>query len=249
MGIITVDMKKVITLNTKIYEWTNESFIKREVPPSERKKNIYGEEIIWKWGPERLMNEGAALELLAQRTTIPVPRVIWYGKDCNGLVRLEVGRIDGLECGDVEKKCRMPAGRKHNDGGECYKCADIAFRNVDCFITDHVLPQLQQVKDNVTGLNGFVLPPPRIVETHPRPSWKPKTSTEKEYVLCHGDLARHNVMVSPETLEVICIFDWEHAGFFPPELEAPVWRMSHAEYQRMFEDTNRIEEEIRLITE
>jgi len=96
-------MNKVIKLNIKIYEWTNKSFIKREVPPSERKKNIYGEEIIWKWGPERLMNEGTALELLARCTSIPVPRVIWYGKDCNGLVRLEVERVDGLECGDVGK--------------------------------------------------------------------------------------------------------------------------------------------------
>lgn len=239
----------LVTLAIKSYEWTDHSFIKREIPPSERKADINGNEIVWKWGAERLMNEGAALELLARmRTTIPVPRVISYGKDTRGLAYLEVERIEGLECGDVGKECRMPDNRKHNHGGECEECANIAYDNVDRFITDEVLPQLQQLKSNTTGLNGFVLPPPRILETQSRLYWEPKTSTAEEYVFCHGDLARHNIMVSAETLEVISIYDWEHAGFFPSALEATAWRMNRTEYYNMFKDTDRIQAEVKLIT-
>lgn len=211
-------------------------------------KNKFGEDIIWKWGAQRLRNEAAALKLVAQRTTIPVPRVIACDIDEKGSTYLEVEYIDGITADHIEDECRMPDSEKHNDGGKCQTCGEIAYKNVDHFITTIVLPQLSQLKSNTTGLNGFVLPPPRITETQIRPSWEPKTSTEDEYVFVHGDLGRHNIMVSPDTLEVICIFDWEHGGFFPLCLEAPAWRMDFKEYYAMFEDVLRIEEELRLIT-
>jgi hypothetical protein len=42
-------------------------------------------------------------------------------------------------------------------------------------------------------------------------------------VLCHNDLAQHNIMVDPETLQPVAILDWEYAGYYPPEVEACLW--------------------------
>ena len=39
------------------------------------------------------MNEGAALELISREITIPVPKVIGYGKDEDRVVYLEVKRV------------------------------------------------------------------------------------------------------------------------------------------------------------
>jgi aminoglycoside phosphotransferase (APT) family kinase protein len=52
-----------------------------------------------------------------------------------------------------------------------------------------------------------------------RPSWEPKTSDKEEYVMIHGDLGPHNVMMDLETLEVVSIVDWEYSGYFPPEFQ------------------------------
>jgi hypothetical protein len=52
-----------------------------------------------------------------------------------------------------------------------------------------------------------------------RPSWEPKTSDKEEYVMTHGDLGPHNVMMDLETLKVISIIDWEYSGYFPPEFQ------------------------------
>ena len=103
------------------------------------------------------MNEGAALELISRETTIPVPRVIGYGKDEDGVAYLEVERVFGIQCEDVGKQCRMPKAQAHNRGGECKDCAKIALEKVDIFITMVVLPQLRRLKSTVTGLNGFVI--------------------------------------------------------------------------------------------
>jgi hypothetical protein len=238
---------RILTLGIKSYKWTAHSFTKREIPPPQRIKDKLGDDIIWPWSTQRLMNEGAALELISRETTIPVPRVIGYGKDEDGVAYLEVERVFGIQCEDVGKQCRMPKAQAHNRSGECKDCAKIAFEKVDLFITTVVLPQLRRLKSTVTGLNGFVIPPPRVLQYDTRLEWKPKTSTKAEYVFCHCDLARHNIMLSPETLEVLCIYDWEHAGFFPQVFEEPMWRLQHEDYIKLFGDINKIQELIALI--
>jgi hypothetical protein len=49
-------------------------------------------------------------------------------------------------------------------------------------------------------------------------------------------------MLSPKTLEVLCIYDWEHAGFFPQVFEEPMWRLQHEEYIKLFGDIDKIQE-------
>lgn len=233
----------------KEYVVRERSFTKRELLPEQLQKGRDGEPRKWKWGKERLLNEAHALNLVRQYTSIPVPEVLDYGVDNMGRTFVTMKRIHGLTLDSIGKECRMPSsGRKaHVLHGECKTCADIAHANADSFITNYVLPQLRQLTSNVTGLDGFVLPPPRITETVPRAAWQPITSDTEEFVFIHGDLARHNIMVSPKTLEVTYIFDWEHAGYFPPELEVDAWRMKHSEYFQLFLKKKRIQRELGLI--
>lgn len=240
---------EVRKLPIKEYVVRERSFTKRELLPDQLQNGPDGKPWLWKWGKERLLNEARALNLIRQYTSIPVPEVLDYGVDDMGRTFVTMERIYGITLESIGKECRMPSsGRKaHVSRGECETCADIANANADSFITNYVLPQLQQLTSYVTGLDGFVLPPPRIVETVPRAAWQPITSDKKKFVFIHGDLARHNIMVSPETLEVTCIFDWEHAGFFPHELEVDAWRMKHSEYFQLFSGKERIQRELELI--
>lgn len=130
---------------------------------------------------------------------------------------------------------------------ECKIYADTAHANTNSFITNHVLPQLRRLTSDVTGLDGFVLPPPCITKTVPRAAQQPITSAKREFVFIHGDLARHNIIISPETLEVTCIFDQEHIGYFPLKLEVDAWRIKHSKYFRLFTYQERIQRELELI--
>ena len=57
-----------------------------------------------------------------------------------------------------------------------------------------------------------------------RRSWPRRFANDnKHFVYCHNDLARHNVFLHPETLEVLAIIDWEYSGFFLPQTELPLW--------------------------
>lgn len=52
-------------------------------------------------------------------------------------------------------------------------------------------------------------------------------------------------MMDPNTLDVIGIFDWENAGYFPPEFQ--VWFVDRESYWDYFRDTKRIKEFVALI--
>lgn len=131
----------------------------------------------------------------------------------------------------------------------CSECEKIAFENVNSFIDEVVIPQLINLKSSQTGLNGIVIPPPRIQEFDKRAIWSPKQASGEDYVFCHDDLSRHNILVSYKTLEVISIIDWECAGFFPKTFELPLWRLGRAEYLQTFREKDKIQQEIALITE
>ena len=45
-----------------------------------------------------------------------------------------------------------------------------------------------------------------------------------DLVFCHNDLSAHNVIVDPDSLKITAIIDWEYAGFYPSEFEAPFYR-------------------------
>lgn len=102
--------------------------------------------------------------------------------------------------------------------------SDLAHSNALDFIQGIVLPQLEQLRSAERGINGFVMPPswlspdvqpPWIGKKH----WKTLPLKEPGYVFQHGDLAAHNIIMNPETLQVEALIDWEYAGFFPPGMQ------------------------------
>ncbi|KAF1949140.1 hypothetical protein CC80DRAFT_497724 [Byssothecium circinans] len=227
------------------YATAGSSFIKRTLHPSRLVRDRDGIPINRLWSEERILNEAAALKFISKRTTIPVPRLISYGKSDDGTMYLEVERILGIELNLVGDQCRMPKARAHTDHGPCDSCRGIAKGNAERFIENEVLPQLSLLRSDTTGLDGFVLPPPWVLEYDKRTHWATKTSAPREYVFCHGDLMDHNIMVHPETLHVLSIFDWEHAGFFPQAFQT--WALEREEYFRLFTNKERLQELVTLL--
>jgi hypothetical protein len=73
----------------KTYNFTSTTFIKREIPLHKR-RHYQGKPVIIPFLPERFQNEAAALQLIRERTSIPVPELIGWGRDENGLLYLEI---------------------------------------------------------------------------------------------------------------------------------------------------------------
>ncbi len=152
--------------------------------------NLHGVEVSKKWTFDRIRNEATALELVRQRTTIPVPRVLKVGEGPDGTY-LTVERVDGIQLDEIGEQCRQPVVNGYLPEGhtakECAACQWIANSNAEAFMRETVVPQLKNLKLYTTGLNGIVIPMPWITEFDRRPAWKSKTSNEASNVFCHGD--------------------------------------------------------------
>lgn len=240
-------MTEITRLSTKIYILSEKTFTKKEYAESERPKDLRGDPIIWKHGRLRLQNEFNALRLVGDKTTIAVPKAINFGEDESGAAFLEVERINGIDLISVGDKCRMPSSKAHVVHGKCVECENIAVANVDRYMRTVAIPQLHALKSNQIGLYGLVIPPARIQENDDRDVWLPKQIQHEDFVFCHGDLSRHNILVDPHSLELLSICDWETAGYYPQEIELPYWCMDYNEYMATYEDKARIEEHIKLI--
>ena len=215
---------------------TKSAQLKHSVKPWQKTTN--GELTSRLYNNERILNYAAALQLISQRTTIPVPRLISFGSNDDGTAWIETERTHGGVWLDVVRdQCRRPAGKKHmEDGNECDECGRIARANARRFIADEVLPQLNSLTSDTTGLDGVVIPPLWVTFHDQDASWPSKKSESgrAEYVFCHGNLHGHSIMVHAETLHVMKIVDWEEAGYFPPEFQ--VWSVNRADYEALYED-------------
>ncbi|KAF2844520.1 hypothetical protein T440DRAFT_512143 [Plenodomus tracheiphilus IPT5] len=166
---------KAETSNDMVYIFTTTAFIKiSRLPFSDPYEG--NPEFIWRrsWNHERITNEAKALRLVAQKTTIPVPKILLT---------------------------------------EHYQMTD-----------DDVLPQLDKLRSQDRVLDGFVMPPSWLAPDAQSPwkgkkNWKTLSLHESQYVLQHGDLAAHNLIMDPQTLRVRALIDWEYPGYFPPGME------------------------------
>ncbi len=187
---------------------------------------------------ERILTHAAALELIAKKTTIPVPKLLGVGENPDGSAWIEIERTHGgiyLEL--VQHRCRMPPGKKHTSTDtECAECERIAMANARRYIQDEILPQLDSLRSDTTGLNGTVIPPLWIMDYDPATKWLPKKAVvgEEEYVFCHGNLHAHSILMHPETLHVMKVVDWDNAGFFPKEFQ--LWTTERDKYEELFFD-------------
>ncbi|CZT53495.1 uncharacterized protein RSE6_15091 [Rhynchosporium secalis] len=241
MSVLHKDAQVVGDSDDKIYFFnlTTSTFIKREKPLAERgisKKT--GRPIENPLFKERFRNEAAALQLIRRYTKIPVPGLRSWGEDSEGLLFLETDLVPGVQLERAGEKCRMPNLHSLNEekvGEKCDRCADLAQKNFNRFVEEKLLPELRSLKSSTTGLDGLVIPPTwMILGAVDRPSCETKTSDEEEYVMTHGDLGPHNVMMDVETLEVISIIDWEYSGYFPPEFQK--WGATREEHFAHFKD-------------
>jgi hypothetical protein len=72
----------------------------------------------------------------------------------------------------------------------------------------------------VPGLSGdhqLLVAPARLfsVGRNYHTCYRPRSDVKGDFVLCHGDLGQHNVLVDPKTLKIAAIIDWEFGGFWP----------------------------------
>ncbi|KAI1501968.1 hypothetical protein F5X99DRAFT_185391 [Biscogniauxia marginata] len=235
---------EVYSTALRIYSWTPTTFIKREVPPQRRQKNQRGEYIIDPFVKELFHIEASALRLLSQ-TKIKVPKLVASGPDENGLAFVETELWSGIPGSRVREECRMPDGEKRVDAGECSLCEEKAWANAECYITNVALPELAKLRSKTMGLDGKVVPPPWVRYHDNRPTWPAKTSDTDQYVLCNWDIGAHNMMFERGTLEVMGVYGWENAGFFPPEFQFV--NRSRRELDAQFEDIPKVRRLIALL--
>ena len=138
------------------------------------------------WKTERIFNVAKALQLLADRTRIPISKFIQCGQNDDGSMFLEMSRVDGIDLSEVGKKCQEPGGMRHNDSGKYSECKNIAKANAE----------LAKLRSNRTGLDGFVLPPAWMLEYDTRSHWDVKTSSRKEVVFIDGYLGPDNLRLT-----------------------------------------------------
>ena len=206
--------------------------------------NTEGELISRLYNKERMLNHAAALQLISTKTAIPVPKLIGSGENPDGTAWLETERTHGGIWLDlVGETCRMPPSKQHTEG-ECEECAQTAQANASRYIQNEILPQLNALRSDTTGLNGVVIPPLWIMDYDPETFWTPKTDLEQKYVFCHGNLHAHSILMHAETLHVMKVVDWDNAGFFPAEFQH--WTVTRLGYE-MFTNTERCKEFARLM--
>lgn len=190
-----------------------------------------GVDMAKKWPEQRIRNEATALRFIKEETTIPVPAVIDVGNGPNGFF-VTTEFIDGIPLANIGDKCQMPSLSDHQPTN-CPACKKIATANAKTFVEEVVLPQLSKLTSNTTGFNGFVNPPPWVTEIDRREIWQTKTSTIPVFVFCHGDLGPFNILCDPNSLEVLCLFDFENAGYFPREFLTQ-WAVERSGYYNLY---------------
>jgi hypothetical protein len=142
---------------------------------------------------ERLKNKYAALCYIRQNTTIPVPQIISFGKDENGSLKLVTGF--------VAEKMLEEFDDEHQE---------LAFKAVDEQMERHIRPELHKLQRNSVGIVDGNLPasvPNPVLYKTMQPSWKRVTSEDSSFVFCHNDLSGHNIILDPDTCEIIAIVD------------------------------------------
>ncbi|CAG8976840.1 hypothetical protein HYALB_00009105 [Hymenoscyphus albidus] len=211
--------------NNTRYEFTATEFIKTSrLPVNDPFPD--GTPFIWfrSWNHERITNEAKALELVSQ-TKIPVPKLLDYGEYSDGRRYLVTEFISGVRLKEfLHRGCSMATGQKHTDSTPCETCLNQAYLNALQFIEKTVFPELAKLTSQERGIDGFVMHPQWLSpDTEPpwkgKESWKTLPLEKSSYVFQHGDLGAHNIMMNPETLQPIVLFDWEYAGYFPPGME------------------------------
>ncbi|KAG6847403.1 hypothetical protein H0H93_008302 [Arthromyces matolae] len=178
-------------------------FIKRSLSPDEYMVDDFGKPCKPPIVKERLMNEVATIAFLKHHTTIPLPNVRCAFEDHERYYVI-LDWVPGVSLSDIEPREHGPILQ------ELY-----GYRR-----------QLLSLRSKMMGgITGHVCLPYRLaIEMSPDEVFRFREAETPEFVFTHNDLARHNIIVDPETHKINAIIDWEYAGFYPPDFEAEFYR-------------------------
>lgn len=191
-----------ITPERKYYH-LGDTFVKRNLRPKEWQQNPHtGETHIPRLGRERLLNEAAAMQFIANNTTIPTAKLHACFED-DGAVYLVMEYVEGRGMHELEEEERQVVEKE----------------------LENYLQKIHEFRSNVVGgLFGIVVPPYRVQQKTDVDDWNIEPSKTDEYVLCHNDLSQQNVIVYPNSLKIRAIIDWEYAGYWPERFERLFYR-------------------------
>ena len=191
------------------------------------------------WSRERLENERDASIFISQNTTIRVPKFLDFSVESD-IASISMEAVDGDPMDELAKSLNSEDQKTLTS-------------NVFTYINDTVLPQSNRLRSGTLGsVRGKIVPPYRLQERDGRPHWLSRTSISKGYVYCHNDLAQHNILINPETLQVAAIIDWEFSGFYPQGFEFPFWLEPRGRIRQADEEDEEdpaVENLIKLIVE
>ncbi|KAK4686802.1 hypothetical protein P7C73_g3323, partial [Tremellales sp. Uapishka_1] len=160
---------------------------------------------------ESLENEALAMAYVKQHTTIPVPEVVAAYEDRGCFYLLQEFIEDAVQA------------RVFFDNSTAFEIIRNQLEGYVAQLKTLTSPTLR----SFTKLTQF---PFHIHYNRPLLSRAKFKENVEPYVLCHGDLAWHNVLVHPETYKVLAIIDWEFAGFYPPVVEGSFWKEGTYKY-------------------
>ncbi|KAG6286154.1 hypothetical protein E4U45_008563 [Claviceps purpurea] len=224
------DGDEIATIVTRpiSYYYTTKVFVKRQPHTDELGLDGYGNPAVNPYIADRIRNEAAVLQFVAKHTTIPVPKFLDLWEE-NGLVHLKTALVEnGIELRNVDESL-----------------LSTAIMSVTAQLESDILPQLRRLRRNSMGSPNPelpMLPPRRFWDWKGTRVWPSMTKDTDDYVLCHTDLDRQNILVDPNTFKIVSILDWETAGFFPQEWDLPLWTVNGPEEKyRMTREAHRQE--------
>ncbi|KAL1893961.1 hypothetical protein Sste5346_006102 [Sporothrix stenoceras] len=189
-----------VTPERKYYR-SGDTFIKRNLRPGEwQQHNGYMHVPIFNF--ERILNEGACLQFVAEHTNVPVPKLLACFED-DGAAYLVTEYVEGVGMDELSAEDQ---------------------RTVAAELEQHLATLQALTSDTWGGPDGLVLPPYRVMRHCDRRPYRLRPRETADLVFCHNDLQAANVIVNPSTLKINAIIDWEYAGFYPPEFEKPFYQ-------------------------
>lgn len=182
------------------------TFTKKEI---RQRPDVHGESPTAWMAKQTLKNEFEALKFIRKNAKIRVPSPIQFRDDPDG-ASVVMDFVYGVSLENLPAAVKVKAIPK-----------------VELYINTVVLPQLDHLRSRWMGsLTADVIPPPRVLERCPGNVWARRRTEYPSFVFCHNDLAQHNILCHPGTGEVVCIIDWEFAGFYHPKFENRLWSTS-----------------------
>lgn len=187
-----------ITAEKKYYR-VHQTFVKRSLRPEEWQVSAWhGRMLVPRQGRDRMLNEAASLQFIAENTNIPVPKLHCCFEDDDAIYVI-TEYIEGVGMDTLDDRQR---------------------KVVELELQQHLASLSRLRSSTMGGPSGVVAVPYRIIRLTARESWKLKTSDHDEFVFCHNDLSMNNVIVDPQTLKIQALVDWEYSGYYPARFEA-----------------------------